>query len=274
MYLHKYWCDLDSYYLQIQGDHIVTKRARKTKSFGNEQTTAPRISARNQPQVVDFVKYKKRSNTVIMLPKNLAQEDYIDLLDNDKIDVVFAIGPAGTGKTMLAVLAAIKALKNGECEKIVITRPAVSVDEQHGFLPGTLLEKMAPWTRPIFDVIEEYYSPADITVMVEEGIIEVAPLAYMRGRTFKNSYILFDESQNSTPNQMKMLLTRLGENSRIIVTGDITQHDRTFEENGLKDFLEKLQQRNSSRIGFVQFAQQDVERHPTVAEVLKIYGDE
>lgn len=261
-------------HLQIQGDHIVTKRARKTKSFGNEQTTAPRISARNQPQVVDFTKYKKRNNTVIMLPKNLAQEDYIELLDNDKIDVVFAIGPAGTGKTMLAVLAAIKALKNGDCEKIVITRPAVSVDEQHGFLPGTLLEKMAPWTRPIFDVIEEYYSPADITGMVEEGIIEVAPLAYMRGRTFKNSYILFDESQNSTPNQMKMLLTRLGENSRIIVTGDITQHDRTFEENGLKDFLDKLQQRNSSRIGFVQFAQKDVERHPTVAEVLKIYGDE
>jgi phosphate starvation-inducible PhoH-like protein len=243
----------------------VTKRARKTRSFNNEHP---------QPQVVDFVKYKKRNNNVVLLPKNLKQEDYIELLDNSKIDVVFAVGPAGTGKTMLAVLAALRAFKSGECEKIVITRPAVSVDEQHGFLPGTLLEKMAPWTRPIFDVIEEYYSPKDITTMIEDGVIEVAPLAYMRGRTFKNSYILFDESQNSTPNQMKMLLTRLGENSRIVVTGDLAQHDRTFEENGLKDFMIKLSQLNSNKIGFVMFDQCDVERHPTVAEILKIYGDE
>ncbi len=243
----------------------MTKRARKTRSFNNEHP---------QPQVVDFVKYKKRNNNVVLLPKNLKQEDYIELLDNSKIDVVFAVGPAGTGKTMLAVLAALRAFKSGECEKIVITRPAVSVDEQHGFLPGTLLEKMAPWTRPIFDVIEEYYSPKDITTMIEDGVIEVAPLAYMRGRTFKNSYILFDESQNSTPNQMKMLLTRLGENSRIVVTGDLAQHDRTFEENGLKDFMIKLSQLNSNKIGFVMFDQCDVERHPTVAEILKIYGDE
>ena len=245
----------------------MTKRARKTRSFNNEQHQP-------QPQVVDFVKYKKRNNNVVLLPKNLKQEDYIELLDNSKIDVVFAVGPAGTGKTMLAVLAALRAFKSGECEKIVITRPAVSVDEQHGFLPGTLLEKMAPWTRPIFDVIEEYYSPKDITTMIEDGVIEVAPLAYMRGRTFKNSYILFDESQNSTPNQMKMLLTRLGENSRIVVTGDLAQHDRTFEENGLKDFMIKLSQLNSNKIGFVMFDQCDVERHPTVAEILKIYGDE
>lgn len=245
----------------------MTKRARKTRSFNNEQHQP-------QPQVVDFVKYKKRNNNVVLLPKNLKQEDYIEMLDDSRIDVVFAVGPAGTGKTMLAVLAALRALKSGECEKIVITRPAVSVDEQHGFLPGTLLEKMAPWTRPIFDVIEEYYSPKDITAMIEDGVIEVAPLAYMRGRTFKNSYILFDESQNSTPNQMKMLLTRLGENSRIVVTGDLAQHDRTFEENGLKDFMIKLSKNNSGKIGFVKFDQCDVERHPTVSEILKIYGDE
>jgi len=242
----------------------VTKRARKTKSFNTVE----------QPTIVDFGKYKKRNNNVVLLPKNLKQEDYIELLDNNKLDIVFAIGPAGTGKTMLAVLAALRALKNGDCEKIVITRPAVSVDEQHGFLPGTLLEKMAPWTRPIFDVIEEYYSPKDIEAMIADNVIEVAPLAFMRGRTFKNAYILFDESQNSTPNQMKMLLTRLGEHSRILVTGDLAQHDRTFEENGLKDFMIKLQESNSNRIGMVRFEQSDVERHPTVGEILRIYGDE
>jgi phosphate starvation-inducible PhoH-like protein len=175
---------------------------------------------------------------------------------------------------MLAVLAAIKAFKQGDCEKIVITRPAVSVDEQHGFLPGSLLEKMAPWTRPIFDVIEEYYSPSEILAMVEENVIEVAPLAYMRGRTFKNSFIIADETQSCTVNQMKMLLTRLGVNSKIVLTGDLKQHERGFEENGLKDFLSLLENKNSDRIGMIQFDQKDVERHPTVREVLSIYGDE
>ena len=247
-----------------KGVHIVTKnRTRKNK-----------VVRDNQVQVVDFKKYKNRKTKVELLPKNLKQEDYIDLIENENLDIIFAIGPAGTGKTMLAVLAAIKAFKNGECEKIVITRPAVSVDEQHGFLPGTLVEKMAPWTRPIFDVIEEYYSPSEIESMVAENIIEIAPLAFMRGRTFKNSYILFDESQNSTPNQMKMVLTRLGENSRIIVTGDLAQHDRTYEANGLKDFLHLVKTQQSNRIGYVEFDQGDVERHPSVREVLRLYGEE
>jgi phosphate starvation-inducible protein PhoH and related proteins len=241
----------------------VTKRTRKTKQFIPEQT-----------QVVDFGKYKRRQNAVNLLPKNLKQEDYIELLEDSRMNIVIAIGPAGTGKTMLAVLAAIRALKQGECEKIVITRPAVSVDEQHGFLPGDLVEKMAPWTRPIFDVIEEYYSPKDILAMIEEGVIEVAPLSYMRGRTFKNAFIIGDEMQNSTPNQMKMFLTRIGENSKIIVTGDLGQHDRTYEENGLKEFLERLRARKSNRIGFIEFTDKEVERHPAVREVLRLYGEE
>jgi phosphate starvation-inducible PhoH-like protein len=174
---------------------------------------------------------------------------------------------------MIAVLTAIKALKEGVCEKIVVTRPAVSVDEQHGFLPGTLVEKMAPWTRPIFDVFEEYYSPREIEHMIAENIIEIAPLAYMRGRTFKNAWILADEMQNATPNQMKMLLTRIGTNSRIIVTGDVTQHDRGFEANGLRDFIARISDHNT-RIDAVQFEHSDVERHPAVKEVLAIYGDE
>jgi len=240
----------------------VTKRARKTKSFNSSEP------------IVDFGKYKKRNSRVVILPKNLTQEDYLALLDDDTKNIVFATGPAGTGKTMLGVLAAVRALKNGDCEKIVVTRPAVSVDEQHGFLPGTLIEKMAPWTRPIFDVFEDYYTPKEITSMIEDGVIEVAPLAYMRGRTFKDAYIIADEMQNATSNQMKMLLTRIGANSRIIVTGDLAQHDRGYDNNGLKDFISLLKTSDTSRIGFVEFKKQDVERHPAVQEVLNIYGDE
>ncbi len=236
---------------------------------------ARKAQFQEQPNhVIDFGKFKKRENRVTILPKNLAQEDYLALLDNPRKDIVFATGPAGTGKTMIAVLAAIRALKQGDCEKIIITRPAVSVDEQHGFLPGDLVAKMAPWTRPIFDVFEDYYSPKEILGMIEEGIIEVAPLAYMRGRTFKDAWIIADEMQNATPSQMKMLLTRIGVGSRVVVTGDLAQHDRGYESNGLKDFIKRVESTNSDRIGSVKFEKCDVERHPAVKEVLEIYGDE
>jgi phosphate starvation-inducible PhoH-like protein len=133
---------------------------------------------------------------------------------------------------------------------------------------------MAPWTRPIFDVMEEYWSPSTIENMINENIIEIAPLAYMRGRTFKNSWIIADEMQNATPSQMKMLLTRIGENSKIIVTGDLAQHDRGFEDNGLKNFVKLLEQKGSNIIGVNHFTKGDVERHIAVTEVLTIYGDE
>ena len=155
-----------------------------------------------------------------------SQENYLELLKNPRKFIVFAIGPAGTGKTMLAVQMAIKLFKEGAISKIIVTRPAVSVDEEHGFLPGTLNQKMEPWTRPIFDVFEEYYHPREIAEMLEDGVIEISPLAYMRGRTFKNAFVIADEMQNATPSQMKMLLTRLGENSRMVVTGDLNQADR------------------------------------------------
>ena len=217
---------------------------------------------------------KERIHKVEILPKNMRQEDYLALLEDPRKNIVFAIGPAGTGKTLLACLLAIRELKAGRIEKIVITRPAVSVDEQHGFLPGTLIEKMAPWTRPIFDVFEQFWAPKYIENMIEENVIEVAPLAYMRGRTFEKSIILADEMQNATPSQMKMLLTRIGNNSRIFCTGDLNQHDRGFEANGLKDFVGRLEKTNSKMIGVVEFEQRDVERHPAVAEVLKIYGED
>ena len=214
-----------------------------------------------------------RRKKVIILPRNVHQEDYLELLTDPDKSIVMATGPAGTGKTMLAVQMGIKMFQEGEIERIVITRPAVSVDEQHGFLPGTLEEKMAPWTRPIFDIFEEHWSTKQVRIFLENKDIEIAPLAYMRGRTFKNCWIVADEMQNATPEQMKMLLTRIGEGSKIVVTGDLAQHDRGFQNNGLKDFTNRLTT-SFSRIGKVHFDRRDVERHPAVQDVLNLYGDE
>ena len=213
----------------------------------------------------------QRSKEVRIVPRNFKQDDLLELLQDDTKHIVFATGPAGTGKTIVSTLYAIQQFKKGNIDKIIITRPAVSVDEQHGFLPGTLVEKMAPWTRPIMDVFEEFYHPKEIEYLVENNKIEIAPLAYMRGRTFKNAIILADEMQNATREQMKMLLTRIGDNSKLIVNGDLAQHDRGFGDNGLKDFLELLEKRNSNMMGSVQFTNNEVERHPVVSDVLKIY---
>ena len=226
----------------------------------------------NFSNVVNINTFHKKQSVQI-LPRNRNQESYVlKLLDPTK-DIVFGIGPAGTGKTLLAVQVAVKLFKEGAIDKIIVTRPAVSVDEDLGFLPGTLEEKMAPWTRPIFDVLREYFDARQITGMIEEGIIEIAPLAYMRGRTFKQSFILADEMQNATPNQMKMLLTRLGEGSMMAVTGDLAQADR-LKDNGLIDFTKLLETTNTTHLDVVHFAQGDIERHEAVKEVLQVYGDE
>ena len=233
----------------------------------NKRTTRPN----NVVDINDYkISTKNRKKKVEIIPRNEKQEDYIFSIEDYRL--IFGVGPAGTGKTLLATLMAIKALKMGEIEKIVVTRPAVSVDEQHGFLPGDLIAKMAPWTRPIFDVFEEYYSPKHIAAMIEDNIIEVAPLAYMRGRTFKNSFIIFDEAQNATASQMKMVLTRIGEGSKMVITGDLNQHDRGFEKNGLKDFI--VRPIVSKNISVIYFTEKDIERDPVVADVLQIYGEE
>ena len=209
---------------------------------------------------------------VNIVPRNVAQESYLlKLLDPSK-DIVFGVGPAGTGKTLIAVQVAIKMFKEKQVNKIVVTRPVVSVDEDLGFLPGTLEEKMAPWTIPIFDVFKLYFTTQDIRNMLYEGIIEISPLAFMRGRTFHNCYIVADEMQNASTNQMKMLLTRIGRHSKLAVTGDLNQTDRP-KDNGLSDFIEKLNKRASKLIDIVSFAKKDVLRHKAMQEVLDIYGD-
>ena len=215
----------------------------------------------------------EKRRRVQIYPKSLSQETYLLKLNDPNKMIVFAIGPAGTGKTMLAVQWAIDQLKYGSADKIIITRPAVSVDEEHGFLPGDLNEKMAPWTKPIFDVIGENFNAREIENFIKEGVIETSPLAYMRGRTFKNAVVVADEMQNATPSQMKMLLTRLGTGSKMVVTGDLQQADRP-SNNGLLEFLGLYNNFQGHRyVDLVKFDVQDVERHDAVKEILAIYGD-
>lgn len=225
--------------------------------------------------ISEFQNFKKQPRQIIITPKSLKQEEYIDLLMDDSLPIIFATGPAGTGKTMLAVLAALKAFRNGKCKKIVITRPAVGVDdEQHGFLPGDLNAKMAPWTRPIMDVVAEYYRPTDINKMLEYGEIEISPLAYMRGRSLKDAFIICDEMQNATINQMKMVLTRLGDNSKMVITGDLHQTDRHDIDNGLLDFQRIYDNYKKCKyVGGIKFDGKDIHRHVAVSEILKMYGE-
>jgi phosphate starvation-inducible PhoH-like protein len=216
---------------------------------------------------------QKKRKHVQIYPKNLSQENYLLKLNDESKMIIFAIGPAGTGKTMLAVQWAIEQYNRGEVSKIIITRPAVSVDEEHGFLPGDLNEKMAPWTIPIFDVFRENFNAKEIETMVKEGIIETSPLAYMRGRTFKDAIIIADEMQNATPSQMKMLLTRLGQGSHMVVTGDLQQADRP-SNNGLLEFLGLYNDfKNHRYVDVCHFTIEDVERHAAVKEILEIYKD-
>lgn len=217
-----------------------------------------------------------RKKAVHIVPRNENQEEYLELLMDEELSIVIATGPAGTGKTLLAMQAAIKALKERRIDKIIVTRPAVGVeDEKHGFLPGSLTQKMEPWTKPLFDVLHDYYSPRETAQMIVDEVIEICPLAFMRGRNFKNAYIIADEMQNATPNQMKMLLTRIGDGARILVTGDVKQTDRKIGDNGLLDFRKLLDDfRNAKHVSGIEFTMSDIERHPAVEEVLRIYGDE
>jgi phosphate starvation-inducible PhoH-like protein len=197
-------------------------------------------------------------------PRGLAQGKYLSLLQS-AAPIIIGTGPAGTGKTFLACQAGAKALIKGQVERLVLTRPAVSVDEQHGFLPGTLEKKMDPWTRPMFDCLRKHIDPKKL-----QNYVEICPLAYMRGRTFENAWIIGDEMQNSTPAQMKMLLTRIGDGSKLVVTGDVQQYDRGFENNGLSDLIGRVYP-SSEFIQHVQFTEEDVVRHPAIQEILSMY---
>ena len=254
---------------------LIYKHFKGVIHLSKRRTSSRHLAAVETNNTLSFNQYVQQRKTVHLIPKSLNQEHYIELLTNQTKHIVFATGPAGTGKTMLAMLAGIKAYKEGQVSKLILTRPAVGVDdERHGFLPGNINAKMEPWTKPLFDVIQEYYSPREVARMLEEQVIEISPLAFMRGRTFKGSWVVADEMQNATPGQIKMLLTRLGEGSKIVVTGDTRQADRSDSDNGLLDFkglVERYQQ--SKYVAGVEFERKDIARHPAVKEILDIYGE-
>ena len=219
---------------------------------------------RNRNNLIDYNNYVNKKQEVNILPRNVNQETYLATLQNQRKDIVFAIGPAGTGKTLIGVIMAIRAFKEKQVDKIVITRPAVSVDEKHGYLPGNLEQKMEPWTRPMFDIFEQ-----TMTHNQMDRCIRIEPLGYMRGRTFSHTLIIADEMQNATPNQMKMLLTRIGEGTKLVVTGDLEQSD-LGPDNGLENLVYKLQCTDLDYIEHVKMDDDDIIRHPAVNEVLKV----
>ena len=250
----------------------TNNKSNKSKKDNNTNYTKQNYDNFTYLSAKERAAFEKKFTT----PKTGQQEVYCKLLKSKTKKIVFANGPAGTGKTLFATEFGVRYFLTDTYEKLIFTRPSVSVDEDLGFLPGTLEEKMAPWVRPIYDVLYNFLTPKEVQQLMEDKVIEIAPLGYMRGRTFKNAWIVADEMQNSTVSQMKMLLTRLGENSRLVVTGDLQQFDRTFEQNGLDDFLRRFRQKNglSENIASFEFDKSDIQREPVVKEILDIYDGE
>jgi len=256
--------------VKFTGNILESKRRKSEEElpldFDDEYSASSSTSASTS---------KKRKNIKPFQPKTQNQIDFMNLMRDNEVDIVIVIGPAGTGKTMLACYAAVEALRLGKVKKIVITRPVVSVDEEIGFLPGGLESKMDPWTRPIFDSLRETYSAVEIEKMMTEGIIEIVPLGFMRGRTFKNAWIIADEMQNSSPTQMFMLATRIGEGSKMIITGDLHQSDLNTNTNGLLEINKKL--RHSEKHGqlnyirYIELDKEDVQRSRAAKAMLDIW---
>lgn len=227
----------------------------------------------------EFMEYEPKAPTVKQLfaPKSANQKQYYDDIRNDDIKIVIASGPAGTGKTLFPTQYAAKLLIETK-QKIVLTRPLISVDEELGYLPGNINQKMDPWIIPIFDVLREFYTQKELNALIAEKRVEIVPLAFMRGRTFKNTYIIGDELQNTSNNQLLMLLTRLGENSKMVITGDVNQCDNN--ENGLMDLLTKINRNYTDKemlrekeISLIEFTNDDIQRSAIIETILDIYAN-
>jgi phosphate starvation-inducible PhoH-like protein len=223
--------------------------------------------------IYENINYKKKCVPLLFSPRNKKQEEYINYINDPNIDIIIANGSAGVGKTALIADIAMNKLLKNEIFKIILIRPSVSVDDNIGFLKGDMLEKMKPWMANIYDIFYKYVSYNTLTYMLENEIIEIAPICFCRGRTFDDSIVILDEAQNTTVNQMFMLLTRIGSNCKIVITGDTSQHDRGYEKSGLSDLLNKLNNNNIDRIKIVNFTENDVERNPIIKKILQIYSN-
>lgn len=271
-------------FVRISGEELFVNYAREI--FKNLQKLSSRGHKISTTDVVTSIQMAKKGEldkflalyekTIIkdakgnpIRPKNLGQKTYVEAIK--KNDVVFGMGPAGTGKTFLAVCLAVAALKNGEVEKIILTRPAVEAGESLGFLPGDLQEKVNPYLRPIYDALYMILGMDHTNRLMERGVIEIAPLAYMRGRTLEECFVILDEAQNTTKSQMKMFLTRLGNRSKMVINGDQSQIDLPRGvESGLVHANSIL--RDIQKIKFVEFSVTDVVRHPVVADIINAYS--
>ena len=209
----------------------------------------------------------------LLAPKTPGQLRYVEALRNYQKPIVVATGPAGSGKTLFACQEAVERLGHRQVDRVILTRPLVAADEELGYLPGTLERKMDPWTRPMFDILGNYFPQSRIKQLVKDKVIEIAPLAYMRGRTFDDCFVVADEMQNTTPNQMKMLLTRVGEGSKMVVTGDLEQCDLRDGIGGLSDLFPRMDNNILEYIEHVILESDDIQRHPAVKEVLGLYED-
>ena len=255
----------------------------KSQSHSHSYTSGHLKSeyTKNNNLLEQSAKYKKQLYTLrnkhTLVPRNETQELYINTLKTIFPSIVIATGPAGTAKSYIAVSVGVDKLANDECKKIVITRPTVSVDEDMGFLPGTITEKMDPWMRPLYDTFYKYYSASEVKIMIANKVIDICPIAYLRGRTLEDSYIIVDEAQNCTVNQMLMILTRIGSGSKMVITGDLLQHDRGYETNGLGDFIGRLElsklndYASMNDIHHIEFSSDDIQRHPVIKDILKLY---
>lgn len=253
------------------------KKRNKTKYNNNyylEQFIFDDSSSDNEVSILhENINYKRKIIPLLFTPRNSKQVEYIEHLNNPTIDIVIATGSAGVGKTALAADIAMNKLLNNIISKIILIRPSVSVDDNIGFLKGDMLEKMKPWMANIYDIFYKYVPYNVLNEMLINEVVEIAPICFCRGRTFDNAIVILDESQNTTPNQMLMLLTRLGKNCKIIITGDPTQYDRGFEISGLSDLLIKIKNNNDiDNIKIVEFKETHVERNPLIKKILQIYN--
>jgi phosphate starvation-inducible PhoH-like protein len=266
--------------VSLTGDAIQVEAARElieelilmTKTGHDldvgEVRESARILSRNEGSPADLLSQAiLTSRGKSVRPKTLGQKNYVDAIDENTI--VFGIGPAGTGKTYLAMAKAVQALQRKEVERIILTRPAVEAGERLGFLPGTLTDKIDPYLRPLYDALNEMMDPEIVPKLLAAGTVEVAPLAYMRGRTLNNAFIVLDEAQNTTPEQMKMFLTRLGFGSKMVVTGDITQVDLPTGASGLQLVTRVLNEIDD--IHFARLTSADVVRHTLVGQIVDAY---